>query len=279
MKLGNDSELLGLHLDHPVRRPARPQRMAHSAMASQSTIDLLTTTFKALTPDVATCLQPDDELAATFADRGSGAWTYGEITLPGCAQLMEAMLDGAAADDCTLLDIGSGVGQIVLYAAAVTRVHRAIGIELVPSRHYVAEAARRTLLDEGHFSSLAHTTQLRCADAFDDAELPSFAEATHIFCANAVFWDELVARLVRRIGEHAPKLKVLATLKEPPADALEAAGLVLVRASNVDVSWLHQFGWPLYLYRRAAEAPAVDAVLVDEGFEAASENSHWFSMV
>ena len=266
-------------LDSPKSGASLSAPMSSAAAAEESAADVLTATFARLRPEVATCLQPDSKLISAFAERGSGIWTYGEVTLEGCAKLMDVMLDGELPTECTFLDVGSGVGQIVLYAAAIIGVQYSFGIELVPSRHAVAEAARQAMIDAG-YSSLAQTTNLRCGDALDASELPSFAKATHIFCANAVFALKQTAQLVAHVGVHAPRLQVLALLNEPPPDAVHAAGLVLVRASSVSVSWLHTFGWPVYLYRRAADVPVADAtVAVDEDYEAASENAEWFSMV
>ena len=80
---------------------------------------------------------------------------------------------------------------------------------------------------------------------------------------------------------------MLGVLREPPVDALSAASLELVRATAVGVSWLSAFGWPLYVYRRRLDQPRPGtnagapspAVVVDETFAAAAENSTWFSMV
>ena len=258
------------------------------AAASGSPFEALTATFAKLTPE-ATQLQPNDELTAAFAERGTGQWTYGEITLEGCRTLVDALLllEGGEAssssmqpEECTLLDVGSGVGQICLYAAAVVKVKRAIGIELVPSRHAVAEAAReamRSQLDDG-----ATSVELRCADALDATELSSFVDATHIFIANAVFGEALTSDLIRHVARHSSRLRALATLKEPPEEVLKAAGLVLVRATAVTVSWEHAFGWPLYVYRRQEDgAAAVEPprVVRDEKFAAALESSDWFAMV
>lgn len=219
-------------------------------------------------------MQPDKSLADQFADRGGTQWTYGEITIRGCAGLLDALLDGSPPEEATFLDVGSGVGQIVLWAAAVGCMRAAIGIELVPSRHAVAEAARSHMIRAGH-EVVGRASELRCVDALDDAALPCFERATHVFFANAVFEPALNARLVAHCHEHAPLLHVLATLKEPPADALADAGLVLVRATAVAVSW-DAVGWPLYVYRRQAVSGAPP--VVDAGFEAALESQTWFSM-
>ena len=130
-------------------------------------------------------MQPDAALEQAFEQRGTGQWTYGEVSLAnnGCSNLVDALLDGASPAECTLLDVGSGVGQVVLYAAAVARVHHAIGIELVPSRHAVAEAARSAMIDAG-FDHVRHATRFRCADALHESEHAHVSQATHVFMAN-----------------------------------------------------------------------------------------------
>lgn len=96
----------------------------------------------------------------------------------------------------------------------------------------------------------------------------------------AVFDAELTGRIVRQLEPAiAPRLRVLCVLQPPPDEALLAAGLVLVRRSAVSCSWLSAFGWPLYVYRRAAVGGGQEVVVMDETFAAAAENSMWFSMV
>ena len=229
----------------------------------------LVAAYEALTPE-ATRMQPEEGLEARFIARGREQWAYGEVTLrKGCPALLATLLDGTPPEECTLLDIGSGVGQLVLYASAVARVRRAIGIELVPSRHAVGEAAR-SAIDAG-------CAELHCGDALSASELHCYEDATHIFMANAIFPDELTASVVRHAVRHAPHLRALALLKEPPADALVATGLVLARAAAVDVSWLSTFGWPLFVYVPRAQHRGAE-VIVDDGFDAARENQDWFSM-
>lgn len=259
--------------------------------AGPSALHELAEIYASLTP-VATRMQPNAALHDSLVSRGAKQFVYGEITLvDGCPTLMrEILLDGTPPCECVLLDIGSGVGQLCLYAAAVTGVRMAIGMELVPSRHAVAEAAHRALHEAGH--DVQSSTRFLAADFLDEAHIPQFAESTHAFLANAVFEETLTARLVRHVAMHAPKLQVLALLKEPTAETLASAGLRLVRTAAVSVSWLSHFGWPLYLYRRVPTAAGQQhgqhehgqqraagvEPSVSEDFEAAKENSDWFSM-
>ena len=170
-------------------------------------------------------MQPDDTLETAYIDRGQSQWAYGALTFGGCYSLLDALLADEPPSDCHLLDLGSGVGQLVLYAVGVHGVGSAAGIELVPSRHKVAIAAREALcaaseLSAAQRSRVTDCSTLTCADALDDTSRASYANATHVYLSNAVFTPELSSRFVAHAVEHAPRMRALACLAEPPAEAL-----------------------------------------------------------
>jgi len=58
--------------------------------------------------------------------------TYGELDQMGIGQLLHS---ASLGPDDTFVDVGSGLGKLVVLAAALTAVGAAWGIELSPSRH------------------------------------------------------------------------------------------------------------------------------------------------
>ena len=158
-------------------------------------------------------------------------------------------------------------GRLVLFAA----LHgvRALGIELVPSRHDLATRALAALSSE----SARSRVELRCGDALAMRE--PYSRVTHILCNNAIWADSLNAQVFAHIAAETPRLEALVMLKEPPAMAVAASDLELVRASALSVTW-DRIGWPAYVYRRrhiggldgVATAPRVQC---DDSFFAASE--------
>ena len=206
---------------------------------------------------------------------------YGEFPLRSMAQLLlhPSVLDltgGEVGRGATFLDFGSGTGRLVLDAAAAWRVP-CVGLELVPSRHAAAQSRRAEACGTADSAALA---EFFCADALADAPAEGgeqLARATRAFSCNAVWADALNALLVARVGSRCPKLRSLALLKEPPADALAAAGLELVRKSAVGVTW-DRVGWPLYVYRKRRPGDGAARVVVDACHEAAVESRDGFSM-
>ena len=243
-------------------------------------MDSVAAAYAAASQPEATEMQPDSSLAAAYADRGPEQWVYGEVTLEGCEELLGKL---GVTRQSTFLDMGSGTGRIVLYAAYVHRI-QSIGIELVPERHRVAERAREACegwaanaeLHCGDMHTMAQLdalAELRCGDMLSMAQLDALARATHVFCNNAVWPSELTACVVRHLMTHAPLLTVLALLKEPATpEVFNGSEFVLARKSAVDVSW-DRIGWPLFLYRRPSSDSSSSAWPdVDPAFAAALES-------
>ena len=185
----------------------------------------------------------DEQLAAQYFGRGGSQWVYGELTLEGCVTMLQVLLSESVATP-TFLDVGSGVGQVVLSAALHGGVAQSIGVEIVPARHSVAERALTALASIER--AVEHRVLLRCSDIMTESALIS--EVSHVFIANAVWSDELTAQVLLHVVAQCAHICAIATLKEPSADVLRAAGLTLRRTVLVAVSW-DQDGWPLHVYQ------------------------------
>ena len=139
---------------------------------------------------------PQPQLAEQFAQRGSEQWAYGELTAVGCRQMLDALLEPPLPPSGTeerFIDIGSGAGIVVLYSSLTGL--RSVGLELVPARHAAAEAALRRL-QPGFDSPLP--LELLCADAL--ATTAPYAQATRLFCNNAIWPDDLNAAMATHAG-------------------------------------------------------------------------------
>ena len=298
---------------------------AASSSAAALALDILSEAYERLQPETAH-LQPDEADALTGRDlrrvqgptRGTqvphlavshccsqsslrpGIDTlvhrYGEVRFSAFEPLLTLLREhsGGTADgtaDC-FIDIGSGTGKLVLFAAALGL--QSVGIELVHSRHVVGLRVQQALLEEDHgdekTAPLAAAIQgriggasLRCADALAPSEADSLANGTLFLCNNAVWPSRLTAEVVTRglTPERAPRLSVLATLKEVPEEALEAASLVLARASCVSVTW-DPIGWPLFVYCRRCLVQSHDSSqrlpVIDESFHIGIESRDGIAM-
>ncbi|GLC36953.1 hypothetical protein PLESTB_000174700 [Pleodorina starrii] len=69
---------------------------------------------------------------AALVEATGGSPTYGEITGQGVTQFLRSV--PLQADD-VLVDLGSGLGRLVLQVAASARLRRCVGLELSASRH------------------------------------------------------------------------------------------------------------------------------------------------
>eukprot|EP00746_Dinoflagellata_sp_MGD_P134697 gnl/MRDRNA2_/MRDRNA2_68572_c0_seq1.p1 gnl/MRDRNA2_/MRDRNA2_68572_c0~~gnl/MRDRNA2_/MRDRNA2_68572_c0_seq1.p1 ORF type:complete len:304 (+),score=56.86 gnl/MRDRNA2_/MRDRNA2_68572_c0_seq1:96-914(+) len=199
-----------------------------------------------------------------FADCGEDQWIYGEITDAGCEALLEIFLATPkqnAEVSNVFLDVGSGSGRQVLFAAASG--FESIGIELVPERHAIAERAHARMKP----MAVRNRAKLICGDCL--AMTAPFEKSTYILCNNAAFPDALSEALVLHISAHSANLSSFATLKKLPAAAVEKAGLVLVRACAIAVTW-DASGWPLFVYHPKA-ADQEQTFQVDPSFNAMIE--------
>ena len=235
------SRTKGTHTAVSVQRKSMTQTAAQC-----DDLRSLSEAYARLQPDTVD-LQPEPEEADAKRDL-----RYGEILMSDFPKLLALLLNCSRCEeqeeDC-FVDIGSGTGKLVLYAAMSGLL--SYGIELVQRRHNVGKEVLQALSHDRRFGRAS----LRCADALSPSEAHIILGGSLFFCNNAVWSEQLTAEIVRGLApDHAPRLAALITLKEVPVDALEAAGLVLARASCVSVTW-DPLGWPLFLYRPLAAEP------------------------
>lgn len=206
-----------------------------------------------------------ETLRTELADRGASQWVYGELTNPKeiLSLLRSHSLHTDLCSEC-MLDFGSGDGGIVIGVARLGV--RSIGVELVPARHANAERALQMISDP----SVAARVDFRCEDAL--VAVQPLSHATLMLCNNAVWEDDLNARVAAAVGEHAVRLCAFATTKKLPTAAVHASGLTLERTTTASVDW-NPSGWPLYIYCRTLHCPPRH-VSVDPAFFGAAAFAH-----
>jgi hypothetical protein len=123
--------------------------------------------------------------------RPSRARVYGELTSVGVRQLIRATRLGA---DDVFVDLGSGVGKVVLRVALAVPGVRCIGIEIDGARHASAcEALRRAeacgVLEPG-----------RCVFRHGDIRQADFSPATVFFAHSTCFPAAMLGAVARRIA-------------------------------------------------------------------------------
>lgn len=199
--------------------------------------------------------------------------TYGEITTLGTRQLFGAMglfhSNRNSIQDCHFVDLGSGAGKLVGQAVlelSDTTVQRATGIELSPSRHQAAFAAKTCLLER--LQQANKTSNLPVNDIDVEAKMEliegdlfdvDLSTATHIYVASLCFPDALMLQLeellLQRIArqqqeseihkESSSNLQWVATLRPFPNDL----GGIRPTIRFMEMSWTSPLGSAVYLYR------------------------------
>lgn len=176
-------------------------------------------------------ISPADERRVAGSD---GSPTYGEL-LPTATLRLLAALELDRRDQ--FVDLGAGVGKVVLLAAMSTAVGSALGVELSATRVAVArqalERARRARVRGARRVRLLEADMLRCP--LDDA--------TVIYTCSTAFSSAFMRRLVRRLAK-LPKLHTLVSLQDlDPHRAFE-----LREVLRLDASWTRRT--QVYVYSR-----------------------------
>jgi SAM-dependent methyltransferase len=137
-------------------------------------------------------------------------FTYGEVT----PQTVYHMLTLAnASEGETFYDLGCGTGKAVIYAAALTPVDKAVGVELLPGLHASAEEAKsrfdvhvRPQLPEHYQSHQVHFVN-------SDMLAHDFSDANIVFTHCTCFNPELMSGLTQRFEQLQPGSRVITVSK------------------------------------------------------------------
>ena len=119
------------------------------------------------------------------------AHVYGELTPAGVAQLVRATR--MTASD-SFIDLGSGVGKVVLQVAMLVPGIRSMGIELDSERHEGARRALRAAVREGLVPKGACTLK---HDSILDAK---YGRASVLLANSTCFPSALLAQVSQRIA-------------------------------------------------------------------------------
>jgi SAM-dependent methyltransferase len=170
-----------------------------------------------------------------------GSAIYGELR-PAATLRLLAQLELERRD--RFVDLGAGIGKVVLLAAMTTHVGRATGVELSATRVEIARQAlarARKARVRGHARArMLEADMLRCP--LDDA--------TVIYTCSTAFSLAFMQRLVRRLAK-LPKLRTLVSLQElEPHRAFE-----LREVMRLDASWTRRTR--VYVYSRPQDPPNV----------------------
>jgi len=168
--------------------------------------------------------------------RPSRARVYGELTPVGTRKLIAATR--LSADD-VFVDLGSGVGKVVLQVALAVPGVRCIGIEIDGDRHASAcKALRRAeacgALEPG-----------RCVLLHGDMRRADLGTATVLFAHSTCFPAAMLGSVARRIAAQERKVTLVTTSK---LSARAARLLAFAGSRACQLSWDRHHR--IHLYRR-----------------------------
>jgi SAM-dependent methyltransferase len=166
----------------------------------------------------------------------NGSSTYGEL-LPSATLRLLAQLELDRRDQ--FVDLGAGVGKVVLLAGMTTAVGGALGVELSTTRVAVAREAlaraRRARISGAGRVRMLEADMLRCP--LDDA--------TVIYTCSTAFSSAFMRRLVRRLAK-LPKLRMLVSLQ----DLDPHRAFALREVMRLDASWTRRTQVHVYARER-----------------------------
>lgn len=163
-----------------------------------------------------------------------GSATYGELRPTATLRLLERL--GLEPGD-QFVDLGAGIGKVVLLAAMTTDVGEALGVELSATRVAVAEQA----LARARHARVRGVDRVRMLEA-DMSSCP-LDSATVVYTCSTAFSSAFMRQLVRRLAA-LPKLRTLVSLQEfDPHPAFSLREVV-----RLDATWRRRT--PVRIYAR-----------------------------
>ncbi|MEM6993482.1 MAG: hypothetical protein AAF721_23410 [Myxococcota bacterium] len=166
-----------------------------------------------------------------------GSSTYGEIMPTALDELIDALdMD----DGDTFFDLGSGMGKVVLQVAMTVAIKRCVGIELVDSRHKIAQE----VLVQAREQKLLKTDDVTFRNS--DMLRARLTGATVLYTCSTAFSDEFMAKLVHRLARLPVGIRLATLLDIEDNDWFELDDVL-----RLDVTWRRRAKMHVYrLVRR-----------------------------
>ena len=144
--------------------------------------------------------------------------TYGTILLEGVDKLISEL----DSYDGVLYDLGSGVGQMVLYSSLQYPFKRCIGVELSKDRHKIAMEVKKEL-----------GASVENAEFYNDNILNiPVTDATAIYVSSLCFSDSFLAEVANKLNEELqPGTKVFSSR------LISGLNANLDKEDSVQMSW------------------------------------------
>ena len=218
---------------------------------------ILASLYGNMSPSEGPLLSEDEE---DMVDASGGSHIYGEITPAGVDQLLgwigrrlcnlgftQLPCLGGSCDkfhDWTFVDLGSGVGRMVLHVAMRWGASRSCGVELSQSRHAVATSVASLAAEQGLVSS--QRVEFVCCDLLR-AQPHLRGNNVGVYCASLLFDDEVMHKLASMLDSHT-NVRWVASLRELPSQSM--SDLRLDTVLRLPMSWDDEATTEVYVYIR-----------------------------
>src|SRR5690606_36408380 len=138
--------------------------------------------------------------------KSKGSPIYGEIKHQALNQLLDYL---ALDNNDVFVDLGSGVGKVVLHTALVTPVKKAIGIELSTTRFLEAKEALKRA------SQWSPYIRSRCAFKNADLMEVNLSKATVIYTCSTAFSMAFMKKVSERLGSFTHDFRLVSPQELP----------------------------------------------------------------
>ena len=187
---------------------------------------------------------------------------YGELTFRGTEQMLSTLSEITSypetKSDIIFLDLGSGLGKATVQAFLSSNllISKAVGIELGPKRHALAECGKKRVETELKLECLENVFFLRGNILeldqvwLNDIRLRNFLP-THIFFSVSKLMDtDLVFKVLERIEIIGENLRYLVTMIDLEDISYNRKTWGLVTTVEVETTWAKTD--TIWIYRRSS---------------------------
>lgn len=172
--------------------------------------------------------------------QSKGSPVYGEITHQSICKLLDYL---NLSNRDIFFDLGSGVGKVVLQVSLLSKVKRAIGVELSTTRYQEANLALTRSLE------FMPGLKNRCYFINDDLMNVDLKKATIIYTCSTAFSMAFMKKIAHRLSHYHHPFRLVSLQDLPPNKWFE-----LVDTIKLDMSWIRKT--PVHIYRRIPKKAA-----------------------
>lgn len=166
--------------------------------------------------------------------------TYGELT-PAGAQVLFKHPEFHLVPTDTFYDLGSGLGRLVMEAALVGDVSRAVGVELSEGRSRLAcEGFANVVTELKGAVPPSSFTGAEISNIQGDITKVDVSSATAVYVCSLCFRPALLAELEKHLAAQLPRGARVASLKEFPGKVSKLRSnqrLLLKGTTDLEFSW------------------------------------------